>query len=43
MMEASQDDIYTVLARVTYIVDKGYHPNNLLSFIAENYAKSGGQ
>ena len=29
----SEDNIYTVPGRVNYIVAKGYHRNNLLSFM----------
>ena len=29
----SEDDIYTVPVRFNYIVPKGFHHNNLLSFM----------
>jgi len=38
-MGAGQDDIYTVPGQVNYIVAKGYHHNNLLSFMQETMKK----
>jgi hypothetical protein len=38
-LQAGQDDIHTVPGRVNYIVAKGYHHNNRLSFMQKTKQK----